>query len=541
MRFTRYSVHFLLLFTFYFQVPLRANTQPEHTPDATVMIPMRDGTELPTDIYLPSPGSKGLPCILLRSPGGRKSHSATSYVPLAKQGYVVAIQDTRSFLDQEGKTLPYMSDGWGTHKDGYDTVEWLAKSQYSNGSVGTMGFSALGITQLMMAPTAPPSLKCQYVGFAAACLYQHAIFPGGQLLKNQVEGWLKLYAKDSSVHSCVCSKPTYNEFWQSFNSVAMADKIKAPAIHYGGWYDIFSQGTIDAFVSRQNLGGEGARGKQKLIMGPWSHFWPTMRKLGDYDVPKLGQTPPIDITPQRWFDFHLKGIKNGAETIPAVTYYVMGPFDGSSSKGNIWRHADSWPVPSTATSFYLTATQGLSQKAIQEEKVFSYKHDDNAPVPTIGGRNLFLESGPKDQREIEKRSDLLVFTSDPLEQDLEVTGRIFAKLFFASDQSENDVVVRLTDVYPDGRSLLISDGIHRVNSSGELSKDKAKPREIEVDLWSTSVVFAKGHRIRISISNSNYPRYEKTKPGTSQTSGISQNTLSVGGHNLSRIILPVVL
>lgn len=549
MRLTRFfPCLFILFFLFqvqFFQI-LTANVPPtEHIPDTTVLIPMRDGIELPTDIYLPSPDAGKLPCILIRSPGGRKAQSATPYISFSKLGYAVAIQDTRSALDKEGKTLPYWSDGWGVHQDGYDTVEWLAKSKYTNGSIGTMGFSALGITQLLLAPTAPPALKCQYVGFAAASLYQHAIFPGGQLLKNQVEGWLNLYARDPAVRSYVCNRPTYNDFWKGFDSTIVAHRIKTPAIHYGGWYDIFLQGTIDAFVSRQESGAEGAKGTQKLVIGPWSHFWPINKKLGDFDVPKQGQVPPVDITPQRWFDYYLKGIKNGSDTIPAVTYYVMGPFDGSASSGNVWRNADSWPIPSVATPLYLTATHGLSKQSPVAQSLMEYKHDVNVPVPTVGGRNLFLESGPKDQKEIEQRQDVLVFTTEPLEHDLEVTGRIQAKIFFSTDLKDSDIVVRLTDVYPDGRSLLISDGILRFGETTDTKEisavDKEKPRELDIDLWSTSMVFAKGHRIRVSISNSNYPRYEKNcHHGHSQSSALSNNKLFIGSQTASRLILPVV-
>lgn len=529
-----FSCFFILFFQF-----LTANLP---SPDHTLMIPMRDGIELPTDIYLPTPNASPLPCILIRSPGGRKAQSATPYIPLSKLGYVIAIQDTRSALDKEGKTLPYWSDGWGTLQDGYDTVEWLAKSKYTNGSIGTMGFSALGITQLLLAPTAPQALKCQYIGFAAASLYQHAIFPGGQLLKNQVEGWLNLYAKDPTVRNFVCNRPTYNEFWKSFDTPLVANRVKTPAIHYGGWYDIFLQGTIDSFVSRQENGAQGARGTQKLVIGPWSHFWPANTKLGDFDVPKLGQKPPVDITPERWFDFYLKGVKNGADTIPAVTYYVMGPFDGSASSGNVWRTAESWPIPSVPMPLYLGANQTLSKNPSVAPSKIEYKHDANNPVPTVGGRNLFLESGPKDQKEIEQRQDLLVFTTEPLERDLEVTGRMAAKIFFATDQKDSDIVIRLTDVYPDGRSLLISDGILRLGSiNGSEKTEKDKPHELDIDLWSTSFVFAKGHRIRVSISNSNYPRYEKFCPGNPAAPPISHNTIFLGGpQTASRVILPVV-
>lgn len=521
------------------------------TPDLTVMIPMRDGVELPTDIYLPTPDARGLPCILLRSPAGRNSHWK-GFGAMAKLGYVVAIQDTRSFIDLSGKTLPYISDGWGKLQDGYDTVEWLAKSEYTNGKVGTCGSSAVGITQLLMAPSAPPSLKCQYVSVAAASLYHHGIFPGGQLLKNQTEGWLSHYACDAGVLSFVSNQPFYNDFWKQLNTIPVADRVRVPAIHYGGWYDTFLQGTIDAFVSRQENGGEGAKGSQKLIIGPWSHWWPLSMALGDFEVPLSGRNPPVDVSPKRWFDYYLKGIDNGVDKIPAVIYYVMGPFDGETSSGNVWKTADKWPIPAELKPLYLASQGKLSSEAVDEEAKLSYRYDPHNPCPTMGGNNLFLESGPKDQRSIESRQDVVMFTTEPLAEEIEVTGHLAVKLFVSSDQKDTDVMVRLTDVYPDGRSILIADGAYRMgvmlyeSMKTQAESDRSdKPIEIQVDLGATSMVFAKGHQIRISISSSNYPRYEKNTNVGLVGSGlgkthIANNTIYMGKTTPSQIILPVV-
>jgi putative CocE/NonD family hydrolase len=224
--------------------------------------------------------------------------------------------------------------------------------------------------------------------------------------------------------------------------------------------------------------------------------------------------------------------------MPAVTYYVMGPFDGSSSSGNVWRHADRWPIPSIAVPFYLTPDRKLIESASlpTPEATFAYQYDPQNPVPTIGGCNLFLESGPKDQQSIEHREDVLVFTSEPLTEDLEVTGRVNAKIYFSSDQSDTDLVLRLSDVYPDGRSILIADGSKRKESS----KADEKAEAIDVDLWSTSIVFAKGHRIRVSLTSSNYPRFEKNCHGNNEAPPIANNTVHVGGLKASHITLPIV-
>jgi predicted acyl esterase len=530
-------------------------------PTLTVMIPMRDGVELPTDLYLPSPEARHLPCILLRSPAGRQAYWK-NFATIAQAGYVVAIQETRSALDVEGKTFPFLADGWGKLQDGYDTVEWLAHSPYTNGKVGTWGSSALGITQLLMAPSNPPSLKCQYIMVAAASLYHDALFPGGQLLKNQAEGWLGYYARDTGVLSYVCQRPFYSPFWKQLNTLLVADRVHVPALHLGGWYDTFLSGTITAFLSRQNEGGEGAKGQQKLIIGPWPHFWPLSEHFGDFPIPSAGRQPPYDISPKSWFDYYLKDMDNDIKTLPTVLYYVMGPFDGSPSSGNVWRTAETWPpVQAELTAFYLTPDRSLQRK-IPFTGLLSYFYDPMRPIPTLGGRNLFLESGPKDQSAIESRDDIVVFTSTPLKEDVEVTGNMAAKIFFASDQTDTDVIVRLCDVYPDGKSILIADGVYRLGvmchdapQAPELILDpplegivplrKISPLEVTIDLGPTSCVFAKGHSIRISVSSSNYPRYEKNLNvgilGSHRGQyKVARNIVLMGDNYPSHLLLPVV-
>lgn len=594
----------LLLCVYFFIFFVRLLNAEELTPDLTVMIPMRDGIELPTDLYFPSPEARHLPCILLRSPAGRSAYWK-DFAKLAKEGYVIAIQETRSALDSEGKTFPFISDGWGKLQDGYDTVEWLAKSAYTDGKVGTWGASALGITQLLMAPANPPHLKCQYVLVAAASIYHHGLFPGGLLLKNQAEGWLGHYARDSGVQSYVCQLPFYNDFWKQLNTLEEPHRVQIPGMHIGGWYDTFLQGTLTSFAFRQYRGGEGARGQQKLVIGPWTHFWPQSLQFGDFEIPKAGINPPFDISPKRWFDYYLKGLQNGLEELPHVTYFVMGPLDGTSSVGNIWRTSDVWPIPAVETHFYLTPDLHLSKEIPTEGKV-SYQYDPQNVIPTIGGRNLFLESGPKDQRSIENRKDIVVFTSDKLLEDVEVTGPISATLYFKTDQQDTDIVLRLCDVYPDGRSVLISEGGYRFGlvyyeavftssvidsvgcerssaapRSSEIAKTtpslgvapsslsrltesvteqvntahyeaKEKPLilsdkiyEVKIDLWATSMVFAKQHAIRLSVSSSNYPRVEKNLNigllgSNTGKFNLAKNIIYIGEEYPSRLVLPIV-
>lgn len=520
----------------------------EIKPDLQVLIPMRDGIELQTDLYLPSPDARGLPCVLLRSPSGRDV-SWKGILELAKAGYVIAVQETRSAKDLEGKTLPFVSDAWGKLQDGYDTIEWLGKSPYTNGKVGTWGPSALGITQLLLAPTQSSYLKCQYVIFAASSLYHHGLFSGGQLLKNQAEGWLGYYARDTGVLSYVCQRPFYNDFWKQLNTLEVVEHVKVPGFFVAGWYDTFLQGTLDAFSSRQYEGGNGAKGHQKLIIGPWTHFWPLSVHFGDFEMPKSGESPPFDVQAKRWFDYYLKGIDNDVENLPTVMYYVMGPFDGTPSSGNVWKTSDVWPVPAVATSFYMTSNRTLNLTPPSEGQL-TYQYDPHHTITTLGGRNLFLESGPKDQQSIEGRSDILVFTTEPLSEDIEVTGPLSAMIYFRSDQKDTDVVLRLCDVYPDGRSILISEGGYRLGTrcypAGEMREFKPdEPTEVHIDLSATSLVFAKGHSIRVSVSSSNFPRLEKNLNvgvvgGNLGVSNTATNVLHVGEKFPSRLILPVV-
>lgn len=517
-------------------------------PALTVMAPMRDGVRLATDIYLPHPEARNLPCIVVRTPYGRKQYNR-EYGSWVRWGYAIALQDVRGRFDSEGKAMPFLHDGWGEKQDGYDTVEWLARQKFSNGRVGTVGASAMGITQMLMAPAAPPSLRCQYISVAAASHYHHAAYVGGTLRKSQVERWLMGNGFHPDSLRLVLEHPLYDAYWRAFDASAVAGRVRVPAIHYGGWFDTFSEGTIDSFLSRQNQGGNGARGRQKLVMGPWTHGGQGKSQFGDFRLPRAARSVPVDISARRWFDHHLKGEANGAEQLPAVTYYVMGPMDGSPSGGNVWRTADSWPVPSHRRPFYLASDGKLLEgTAPSSSGSVSFRYDPENPVPTVGGRNLHLEAGPKDQRSIEDRDDVLVFTSPSLSEEVEVTGRVTARVCFSSDRTDTDIALRLCDVYPDRRSILIAEGIRRLATRNGFTKEEfltpGRPVEVEVDLWSTSIVFAKGHRIRLSVTSSNFPRSQRN-PNTGKRakddgkSLVATNTVHIGGATPSRLLLPL--
>lgn len=472
----------------------------------TVMISMRDGVKLATDVSLPYNSGK-FSTILTRTPYGRKEQGK-GLERFVLAGYASVVQDVRGRFDSEGKALAFLDDA----QDGYETVEWIARQEWSDGKVCTTGGSAMGMTQNMLAPTQPPHLVCQFVLVAPASLYHHAAYVGGVLRKEQVENWLTQHHFPPENFELYQSHPYYDDFWEKTNPVAKASQVNVPITYVGGWFDTFLQGTIDMFMKVQHEGGSGARGKAKLIVGPWTHGGLGERKQGELLFPESAVRPPAG-DPLRWFDYWLKGGSLDSNPELPVIYYVVGDVDNPRAPGNEWRRAKDWPPPSIPTPFYFRSDGSLSLVKPSQESPRSYTYDPESPVPTIGGRNLTIPKGPFDQREIENRPDVLVYSTEPLKESVEVTGRIFAHLYVSTTATDSDFVVRLSDVYPDGRSMLMADGILRGSLRNSFEKpekmEAGKVYELTVDLWSISIIFHKGHRIRVAISPSNYPRWEK--------------------------------
>lgn len=513
-----------LLSTLFFFTPLVASDPT--LVHKTLSIPMRDGVELATDLYYPENTELPLPCILLRTPVERDRYK-DRYAHMAHLGYVIAVQSLRSHSHADQYPEPYLQDAWGPLQDGHDTIEYLAESEYTNGKIGTFGASAMGIVQLLTAPSRPPHLKCQFIQVATPSLYHHAAYVGGKLCKHQIESWFSHVAPKA--YEKMLEHKEYGPYWEQIDVTKKVAEITVPGLHYGGWYDIFSQGTLDAYFLLQTEGGEGARGYQKLVMGPWTHWGSHPETFGEFAYPEALASFEEAECIQNWFDYHLKDKKDALSKMPNVLYYTMGPLDGSYSSGNCWKEAQEWPPHSGQKAYYFTKAAELSSKMpIFSQKNYSYAYNTESPVPTIGGRNLYLESGPFNQASNEKRSDVLTFTSPALIKDTEITGRIYSKVFVSSTAPSTDVAITLTDVYPDGSSVIIAEGIQTV----EINENQVA--EVEVDLWSTSQVFAKGHRIRVNIAASNYPHFEKNPLS-------SDNTLYVGSKYPSHILLPQVL
>ncbi|MEW6356268.1 MAG: CocE/NonD family hydrolase [Planctomycetota bacterium] len=511
----------------------------------TLMIPMRDGTKLATDIYLPK-GEGPWPAILFRTPYSRKK---TKGEPITRGGYAVVAQDFRGRFESEGESdMPFINDGWGKLQDGYDTIEWIAKQPWCNGKVGTSGGSALGITQIMTAGSTPPHLVCQSIGVACGSLYHHAAWQGGAFRKALVEGWLTGNKFDPECLKLMTSHPNYDDFWRQMDAGTRSEVITVPGFFQGGWFDVFNQGTIDAFMWRQYNGGEGARGKQKLLMGPWVHG--KSRKPGEIEFPKNSLQVPTQADGARWANHWLKGEQNGVMDDPAVTYYVMGDVTDPKAPGNEWRFSDVWPVPCEETPYYLYADGALStEKPPADGASKTFKYDPKNPVPTRGGCNLNIPAGSFDQRPVENRPDVLLYTTNSLAEPVEVTGRVKVHLWASSSCKDTDFTAKLTDVYPDGRSMLVLDGIIRARHRNTVEKDELMEPgtvyEFEMDLWSTSIIFNKGHRIRVAVSSSNAPRFDPN-PNTgdpfraNDKTVVAENTIYHDAERPSHILLPVV-
>jgi predicted acyl esterase len=511
----------------------------------THMVAMRDGTRLATTVY--TPDSQGpWPVVLARSPYGRFGlHFDLLVAKSNQQGYVFVIQNVRGKGDSEGNPwIVFRNGGWGMVQDGYDTVEWLAKQAWCNGKIGTWGASALGITQAMMSPSQPPHLKCQHIGFAFSNMYSHCAYQGGVWRTELVEAWLKANRLEKVNLEAFVEHPTYDHFWMDLDAAAQAARVNVPVLFVGGWYDCFSQGTIDGFLAIQNNGIGAARDKCRLVMGPFAHG-----QIKELEYPPNSRFP-VAADEWQWFDHHLKGEENELADKNSVYYYVMGDPEDKDAPGNQWRTADTWPPASKSTRFYLHNDGRLDQKrSITATASKSYHYDPKDPVPTIGGGNLTIPVGPMDQRAVEGRQDVLVFSSPVLTEPLEVTGRICAKLWISSSAPDTDFTAKLSDVYPDGRSMIVTDGILRTRFRESFQEEKMmepnKVYPIEIDLWSTSLVFNKGHRIRVSISSSNHPRFDPN-PNTGapfrsdNETVIATNTVFLDESHPSCVLLPVV-
>ena len=508
------------------------------------MVEMRDGVHLATDVYLPRGQSSPHGAILIRTPYNKNPLGLIG-MTWARQGWPTIIQDMRGRYASEGIDTVFRN----AHTDGPDTLEWIADQDWSNGKIATYGGSALGINQYYMAGANPPNLACQFIQVATPNIYKDVMYPGGQFRKNMVEMWLEGQGSTYVLPELFEHENYTLDFWTNVSLEDNWQDVNVPAIHIGGWYDCMAQGTVDGFMGYQYDGGSGAQGNSKLIMGVWTHGGGT----GELVYPEnIKDTFSSDMFWDMVDQYTMDG-PNDFDDWHAVSYYVCGDVDDIDAPGKEWRYADDWPLPHAEAEWYFHENGELSTGTPGNYDPLTYFYDPTDPVPTVGGQNLFSINGkppgPCDQSSIENRDDVLVFTSPVLDDPYEATGYVKARLFVSSDCPDTDFTVKLSDVYPDGRSMLIADGILRMrNRDGVDHWEFMTPGEIyeiEVDLWSTSYVWNTGHKIRVAISSSNYPRFN-ANPNTDDpmaantTYNVAENTLYFDSSHQSCLILPEI-
>ena len=514
-------------------------------PTSTSMVTMRDGIRLATDVYLPV-GEGPWPVILIRTRYNKsncnpRTYKAGFFAKLIKNGYAYVVQDTRGQYSSDGVDLIYKTDGWGPLQDGYDTCAWLVDQNWCNGKIGSIGNSALGITQCLMAFTQPPGLACQVIGSAPGDFYDDWAFPG-DVPYGIWENWLK--SQDGSwLYGEGFNNYPRNQWWDKFNFINNAHRISIPALHITGWYDIWTEGTIRRFEEWQKNGGSGAKGNQKLLIGPWGHS-PRNMVIGCDSFP-LNTLPKLEDTIHRFFDYWLKGTENGLDHDNSIAYWEMMPPDdcinGGFFEGNVFPHFNSIP-------YYLNGTQMISPEMVRSEGKIAFNYDPQSPWQTRGGSNIHLSAGPKDISAELKKDHHLLFVTEPLHDKLLITGNIECLLYINNNVPSSDICAILVDVLPDGRKIILADGIKRVRWSDDavLGLPITLPGSgVSVSIGWTSYTFLPGHRIGLVITGGNWPRFARNPQNgrmhfNADNSRTANNSVLYGGNKSSRLQLPVV-
>jgi len=617
----------------------KAEASYEVSLTSDVMVRMRDGVLLATDIYRPArdgrPVAGRFPVILERTPYGktvvsRSERTASNPTPKSRaevaaffvaQGYVVIYQDCRGRYGSQGTFVKYLSDG----ADGYDTCAWIVRQPWCDGKIGTMGLSYAAHTQGALGCANPPGVAAMFLdsgGFSNA--YQGGIRQGGAFELKQVT-WAYAAAMESPEvandplrlaamkkvdlkawfarmpwkqgHSPLSLAPDYeayvydqwrhgdfDAYWKQMGLYAEGfyDTFSdAPMVHMSAWYDPYPRTATANYVGLSRR----KKGPVRLILGPWTHGNRSITYAGDVDFGPAatldGNLAPDFLTLRlRWFDCWLKGRDNGVAREPAVRIFVMGGgsgrrnAEGRLDHGGRWRAEKDWPIPDArARTFFLHGDGRLAAATpAAGAEPLTYDYDPDHPVPTIGGTvtsgEPVMRGGAFDQREgprffgsrepylpLEARPDVLVFQTEPLAADVEVTGPVIAKLHVASDRPDTDFTLKLIDLYPpspdypEGFAMNITDGILRARYRD--SWDHPTPltpgdvAEVTIEAFPTSNLFKKGHRIRVDISSSNFPHFDVNPntgepEGTGLTRQVARNSVFVDQARLSRVILPIV-
>ncbi len=471
-----------------------------------VDIPMRDGATLAADVYRPA-ASGSWPTVLIQTPYGKHNRypfiflNEVSQDPLLKSpDYAFVVLDWRGFYGSADAAY----EGSPTHgEDGYDAVEWIATQAWSTGRVGTWGLSALGNVQLNTAAERPPHLRgCVPIVYSYRPWYDLAYY-GGVFTRSRNEFNYGYYGGLDVVRA----HPLYDQAWQYVEAnTGDPSQIAVPMLHISGWYDHEVVQTVREMEAVRCEGMSGARGCQKLLIGPWSHGAVGEAQQGELAYPAAEFASSVAAL--EFFDHHLRAVDNGYDEQPVVRYFRMND--------DVWRPASAWP-PATAlpVEYYLTTDGTLSEVAPSGDASIEYVSDPNDPVPTLWGAVLqseYAEQGPGDLTPIEARADVLTFTTPVLTTPLSIEGQPVANLWIDCDASNTDLAVRMTEVYPDGRSMLLVDGIRRASlRNGFTQHEWLEPGTVyavPVELPPVAVTIPAGHALRISVAPSNYDRFD---------------------------------
>jgi putative CocE/NonD family hydrolase len=527
----------------------RAAENYEVVVERNVAAKMRDGVTLRADIYRPKAEGR-FPVLLVRTPYDKTNESSFGMKGAAR-GYVVVEQDVRGRFTSEGEWYTFKNES----QDGYDTVEWAAALPYSNGKVGMFGGSYVGATQYLAAIAKPPHLAGICPTVTASNYHDGWTYQGGAFEQWFNESWstglamntmrrrveqsdalegtktlpltdyaaleapsasgIAPYFKDWLAH------PSFDAYWKQWSIEDHYAQIQVPVLSFGAWYDIFLGGTLRNYARlKTEAGTDAAKHGQRLVVYVGGHAGgSSSRRVGAVD---FGEKLPIDQDEMtlRWYDSIFKGQANGVEHEKPVKIFVMGK--------NKWRDEDDWPLARAKTTrYFLHSTRGganglagngtLSTAAPGEEKDDQYVYDPSDPAPTIGGPlccgPLPTGIGPEDQRPAETRADVLVFTTPAFAQDTEVTGPVALDLYVSSSAVDTDFTGMLVDVWPNGFAQNLTSGILRMRYRNSQEKPElANPGEtyhVTVDLWATSNVFLAGHKLRLEVSSSNFPRFDR--------------------------------
>lgn len=520
------------------------------TIERNVPAKMRDGVTLRADIYRPKADGK-FPVLLVRTPYD-KQWNTTFAMKAAARGYVVIAQDVRGRFESEGEWYTFKNES----QDGYDTVEWAAALPYSNGKVGMFGGSYVGATQFLAAIAHPPHLAGICPDVTASNYHDGWTYQGGAFEQWFDESWATGLAENTmrrrlehgadvfgglkvlpllsypvleSPSSIAIAPyftdwllhPSFDDYWKRISIEDHYGQIQVPVFSTGAWYDIFQGGTLRNYMRlKTEAGTDAAKHGQRLLMYIGGHAGsPLAEKVGGVD---FGAKAPIDLDEAilRWYDWLLKGQANGVEHEKSVKIFVMGK--------NEWREEDDWPLARAKSTRYFLHSGGAANGVAGDgtlqitspvaEKSDQFVYDPSDPVPMIGGPLCCGDppppgNGPQDQRPAEARNDVLVYSTQAFTQDTEVTGPVSLDLWVSSSAVDTDFTGKLVDVWPNGFAQNLTEGILRMRYRNSQEKPElANPGElyhITVDLWSTSNVFLKGHKLRLEVSSSNFPRFDR--------------------------------